>query len=70
MTLELNDKEIEAICYAYTKLHFDYLLDHDLQPKPKAKLMEAIKTLGIIMDRCEKRYKDEAISGKGDHAVG
>ena len=36
MIIELNDKECEAICYAYTKLHFDYLLNHELQPKPKA----------------------------------
>lgn len=58
MIIELNDKECEAICYAYTKLHFDYLLNHELQPKPKAHLLEAIKQLGFVVDRLEKQGKE------------
>lgn len=59
MTIELNEKEIEAVCFAYTKLHLDYILNHNLQPKPKAHLLEAIKTLGFVVDRIEQQQKDE-----------
>lgn len=57
MPIELTDKEIEAICFAHAHLHFDYMLNHNLQPKPKAHLLEAIHTLGILVDRLEKSAK-------------
>lgn len=57
MPIELTDKEIEAICFAYTHLHFDYLLNHNLEPKDKTHMLDAIKTLGILVDRIEQQYK-------------
>ena len=57
MPIKLTDKEIEAICFAYTHLQFDHILNHNLQPKPKAHLLDAIKTLGILVDRLEKSTK-------------
>ena len=57
MPIELTDKEIEAICFAYTHLQFDHILNHNLQPKPKAHLLDAINTLGILVDRIKQEEK-------------
>lgn len=57
MTINISDKEIEAICFAYTKLQFENILNEKLQPKPKAHLLDAINTLGILIDRLEQEGK-------------
>lgn len=57
MTIDISDKEIEAICFAYTKLQFENILNEKLQPKPKAHLLDAINTLGTLVDRLEKSAK-------------
>lgn len=59
MTIDITDKEIEAICFAYTHLQFDHILNHNLQPKPKAHLLDAINTLGILVDRIEQDQKKQ-----------
>lgn len=57
MTIDISDKEIEAICFAYTKLQFENILNEKLQPKPKAHLLDAINTLGILVDRIKQEEK-------------
>ena len=57
MTIDISDKEIEAICFAYTKLQFENILNEKLQPKPKAHLLDAINTLGILVDRINQEEK-------------
>lgn len=59
MTIDITDKEIEAICFAYTHLQFDHILNHQLQPKPKAHLLDAINTLGTLVDRIEQVQKKQ-----------
>ena len=59
MTIDITDKEIEAICFAYTHLQLDHILNHNLQPKPKAHLLDAIKTLGFLVDRIEQQQKQQ-----------
>lgn len=57
MTIDISDKEIKAICFAYTKLQFENILNQKLHPKPKAHLLDAINTLGILVDRIEQEGK-------------
>ena len=57
MTIDISNKEIDAICFAYTKLQFDNILNEKLQPKPKAHLLDAINTLGILVDRIKQEEK-------------
>ena len=57
MTIDISDKEIEAICFAYTKLQFENIRNEKLQPKPKAHLLDAINTLGILVDRIKQEEK-------------
>ena len=63
MTIELNKKEIKAICFAYAKLSFLYLFDTKMEDKPKQHLQEAVSNLEAIID---KIGKNEGISGHTD----
>ena len=63
MTIDISKKEFEAIAFAHAKLQIEHTFNFNrMQPKPKAHLLEAIKQLGDLIDRIEKKMEeDEAI---------
>lgn len=63
MQVELTEQDIIAICFAYTKLQMEHILNPHIEAKPKQHLMTAIKQLGCLIDRIEKQ-KDGRLPGK------
>lgn len=60
MTIELNKKEIKAICFAYAKLSYLHLFDTEMEDKPKQLLQEAVSNLEAIIDKIGKmKAKDK-----------
>lgn len=55
MPIELTEQDIIAICFAYTKLQMEHILNPHIEAKPKQHLMTAIKQLGCLIDRIEKQ---------------
>ena len=55
MPIELTEQDINAICFAYTKLQMEHILNPHIEAKPKSHQMTAIKQLGCLIDRIEKQ---------------
>ena len=64
MQVELSEQDINAICFAYTKLQMEHILNPHIEAKPKQHLMTAIKQLGCLIDRIETQQKDGRLPRK------
>jgi len=62
MTIELTDQEIEAICFAYSKMQLEKMFNNRLTGKPKQHLMQYTTALGFLLDRIEKMQKEHELS--------
>lgn len=64
MTIELNKKEIKAICFAYAKLSYLHLFDTKMEDKPKQLLQEAVSNLEAIIDKIGKNEGKRQENGR------
>lgn len=58
MTIEISEKEIEAIAFAHSNLQLKQMFNNRLTGKPKQHLMQYTKVLGLLLDRIEKQEKE------------